>query len=186
MRNVGHGSHGPKGLATDHTDRSLLPRIARTEDLLPRITPRTGGQNISLSNPWQNHPRSVSLRAIRGPKSVATDSTDQRSLPRITPITRTEHLSLKPAADRSPVRGLPCDPWPEVCCHASHGPKNFATDRTDRRPVATDHTDHTDRTVSLSSSWPIDPRSVAFRVVRGPIDPAVRGFPCDPWLRFKT
>src|SRR5437773_1083934 len=75
MRNVGHGSHGPKSFATDHTDEDV--------------------------------------------------------------------------------------------CHGSHGPKIFATDRTDRSPVATDHTDHTDQTVSLSNPWPIDSRSVAFRVVRG-------------------
>src|SRR5207249_5180313 len=114
--------------------RSLLPRIARTEDLLPRITPITHGPNISLSNPWPIDPRSVAFRAIRGPKSVATDHTDQRSLPRITPITRTEHPTLKPVADRSPLRGLPCGPWPAACRHASHRPQIFATRRTDRRP----------------------------------------------------
>src|SRR5436309_9371366 len=110
MRNVGHGSDGPKSLATDHTDRRSLPRIARTEALLPRITP----------------------------------------------ITRTEQ-SLSQTRGRS-IPG----PWLSVssvgCCHGSHGPKMFATGRTDRSPVATDHTDHMDRTVSLSHPWPIDPR----------------------------
>src|SRR2546430_531920 len=158
MRNLGHGSHGPKSLATDRTDRRSLPRIARTEELLPRITP----------------------------------------------ITRTAHLFLTPAADRSPARGLPRDPWPEVSCHGSRGPKSCChgshrshTDRTSLsqtrgrsipgpwpsvRSVARSLLPRIARTkdlchgshrshgpnISLSNPRPIDPRSVAFRAIRGP------------------
>src|SRR5207245_11554900 len=84
-----------------------------------------------LRPPWPISPPSASFRVPRAPQPVATVRPYQSPFPRITPLTRTEHLSLKPVADRSPVRGFPCDPWPEVCCHASHGPKIFATDHTD-------------------------------------------------------